>query len=153
MNMHRIGRKWSAAVAFLALVASATASPAAGGDQWFDGVWFGQVRASSGDKPVTLNLRSPGRAGAKSQLVYGEPRGCTLDAEYVGPGSGKDSQLYTLVLPTGGFCDNLLNGKLYLEKQGEKVSLVVTYQVKQSAVSESGVLSRRARRPSPGGVK
>ncbi|ACM21541.1 hypothetical protein Geob_3198 [Geotalea daltonii FRC-32] len=112
-------------------------------DTWLNGRWSGQVQTPGGNRPITIEI-NPGRPGGRDKVMkYADPRGCTIEVQYTAD-VGDRGASYTVTSSNGGFCDNLLQGSLSLEKQGDsKLSYGMKYKDRKSVQSsEEGVLNR-----------
>lgn len=141
MSMHGFGKN-IIVFTFLAIsiVASSIntkcyATDSANLGKWFEGAWSGNIQTPSGERMVNIDI-GPLTKDVKNrdkELIYAEPRACTLKAKYIGA-VGENGLKYVFISSNGGFCDNLLQGNLTLEKQGNnRLSYEVTYTDRKSA--------------------
>lgn len=146
MNTYSIGKRTIVVFSFLAIIIAVSSfgtGCSAGGnpelDKGFEGSWTGEVKASDGNSSVVnLALQQTGT----STLIYKGLRGCTLTVEFL-KNTGDNGREYSITNSSGGFCDNLLPGKLSLRKQGDKslsCELTSLNNKLSTPISEKGTL-------------
>jgi hypothetical protein len=103
------------------------------------GQWSGLVVVRG--RPVRVELTVPeaqiGSAG--TDLYYGAPRSCRLDAEYVGPLQGRS--VFAFRSADGGYCDRLVSGLMHATP-GADGTLAIDVSSPRGEISEPAALSR-----------